>query len=579
MAADMRRLIERERGPLPDRPERYRVFELVAWSKSQAPDLERAVWAIALEHEWRAMGGAALEPGALDAVGGARRAGVQTALWTNNARPVTLPALKRLGLAPLLDLVVTRADMTALKPDPDGWRIIAEHFGPRLDARAASADTATRFAGTRDAVVVGDSWVDGVAAAAVGVPFVAYGAREADLTRHRVTPVAWLSALARLMARTAGARFVAFSAVLSGVKEIREVVAEAERARARHRTRTILFVDEIHRFNRAQQDAFLPHVETGTLVLVGATTENPSFEVNSALLSRCRVYVLRPLGEDGLVAIMRRALGDAARGLAGLGAEVDDDALRLIARLANGDARAALNVLEVAVGLTPAGDRRRVTAASVREAAQKRTLLYDKSGEEHYNLISALHKSLRDSDPDAALYWLTRMLEAGEDRLYLARRLVRFASEDVGNADPQALLLTLAAKEAYDFLGDPEGELALAQATLYLALAPKSNAVYVAYDAATADVRDRPAEPVPLHIRNAPTRLMKDLGYGAGYQYAHDAPDARVDQDDLPDALRGRQYYRPTDRGLEAELGRRLAEWRPWPPAPRPGRAAPGGGA
>jgi putative ATPase len=370
--------------------------------------------------------------------------------------------------------------------------------------------------------------------------------------------------LARLMAHTAGARFVAFSAVLSGVKEIREVVAEAERARARQRTRTILFVDEIHRFNRAQQDAFLPHVETGTLVLVGATTENPSFEVNSALLSRCRVYVLRPLGEDGLVAIMRRAVGDAARGLAGLGAEVDDDALRLIARLANGDARAALNVLEVAVGLTPAGDRRRVTAASVREAAQKRTLLYDKSGEEHYNLISALHKSLRDSDPDAALYWLTRMLEAGEDRLYLARRLVRFASEDVGNADPQALLLTLAAKEAYDFLGDPEGELALAQATLYLALAPKSNAVYVAYDAAQTDVRERPAEPVPLHIRNAPTRLMKDLGYGAGYQYAHDAPDARVDQDDLPEALRGRQYYRPTDRGLEAELGRRLAEWRRW---------------
>ena len=370
--------------------------------------------------------------------------------------------------------------------------------------------------------------------------------------------------LARLMAHTAGARFVAFSAVLSGVKEIREVVAEAERARARQRTRTILFVDEIHRFNRAQQDAFLPHVETGTLVLVGATTENPSFEVNSALLSRCRVYVLRPLGEDGLVAIMRRALGDAARGLAGLGAEVDDDALRLIAGLANGDARAALNVLEVAVGRVPAGDRRRVTAASVREAAQKRTLLYDKSGEEHYNLISALHKSLRDSDPDAALYWLTRMLEAGEDRLYLARRLVRFASEDVGNADPQALLLTLAAKEAYDFLGDPEGELALAQATLYLALAPKSNAVYVAYDAAQTDVRERPAEPVPLHIRNAPTRLMKDLGYGAGYQYAHDAPDARVDQDDLPEALRGRQYYRPTDRGLEAELGRRLAEWRRW---------------
>src|SRR2546422_1442213 len=371
--------------------------------------------------------------------------------------------------------------------------------------------------------------------------------------------------LARLMAHTAGARFVAFSAVLAGVKEIREVVAEAERARARQGTRTILFVDEIHRFNRAQQDAFLPHVEKGTVVLVGATTENPSFEVNSALLSRCRVYVLRALEDDDLLAIMRRALADDPRGLASLRAEVTDDGLSSIAVVANGDARVALNVLEVAVALTPAGgEPRRVTEASIREASQRRTLLYDKSGEEHYNLVSALHKSLRDSDPDAALYWLTRMLEAGEDRLYIARRLVRFASEDVGNADPQALLLTLAAKEAYDFLGDPEGELALAQATLYLALAPKSNAVYVAYDAAQTDVRERPAEPVPLHIRNAPTRLMKDLGYGAGYQYAHDAPGARVDQDDLPEALRGRQYYRPTDRGLEAELGRRLAEWRRW---------------
>jgi putative ATPase len=371
--------------------------------------------------------------------------------------------------------------------------------------------------------------------------------------------------LASLMARVTGARFVAFSAVLSGIKEIREVIAEAERERARRGIRTVLFVDEIHRFNRAQQDAFLPHVEKGTVVLVGATTENPSFEVNSALLSRCRVYVLRALGDDDLLAIMGRALADGARGLASLRPEVTDEGLRSIARVGNGDARVALNVLEVAVTLTPAGGGpRRVTEASIREAAQRRTLLYDKSGEEHYNLISALHKSLRDSDPDAALYWLTRMLEAGEDRLYIARRLVRFASEDVGNADPGALSLTLAAKEAYDFLGDPEGELALAQATLYLALAPKSNAVYVAYNEAKADVTERPAEPVPLHIRNAPTRLMKDLGYGAGYQYAHDAPDARVDQDDLPEALRGRQYYRPTDRGLEADLGRRLAEWRRW---------------
>jgi len=377
--------------------------------------------------------------------------------------------------------------------------------------------------------------------------------------------------LASLMARVAGARFVAFSAVLSGVKEIRQVVGEADLERSSRRRRTILFVDEIHRFNRAQQDAFLPHVEKGTIVLVGATTENPSFEVNSALLSRCRVYVLRALTEDDLVEIMRRALADRERGLAGLGPDVSDDALRLIARLANGDARSALNILELAVQLTkPASGRRTVSEAGIREAAQRKTLLYDKSGEEHYNLISALHKSLRDSDPDASLYWMTRMLDSGEDPLYVARRLVRFASEDVGNADPRALTLTLAAKEAYDFLGSPEGELALAQATLYLALAPKSNAAYVAYNEARADVQERPSEPVPLHIRNAPTGLMKDLGYGQGYQYAHDAPGARVEQEHLPESLRGRQYYRPTERGLEAELGRRLAEWRRWRQERRP---------
>jgi putative ATPase len=371
--------------------------------------------------------------------------------------------------------------------------------------------------------------------------------------------------LASLMAQVAGARFVAFSAVLSGVKEIRQVVAEAETERARRRRRTILFVDEIHRFNRGQQDAFLPHVEKGTIVLVGATTENPSFEVNSALLSRCRVYVLHALTEDDLLAIMGRALADGERGLARLAPEVAEEALRLIARLANGDARSALNVLELAVQLAPVtAGRRRVTEAGIREAAQRRTLLYDKSGEEHYNLISALHKSLRDSDADAALYWMTRMLDSGEDPLYVARRLVRFASEDVGNADPRALTLTLAAKDAYEFLGSPEGELALAQATLYLALAPKSNAVYVAFNEARADVQERPAEPVPLHIRNAPTGLMRDLGYGRGYQYAHDAPEARVEQEHLPEALRDRRYYRPVDRGLETELGRRLAEWRRW---------------
>ena len=370
--------------------------------------------------------------------------------------------------------------------------------------------------------------------------------------------------LASLMAHVTGARFVAFSAVLSGVKEIRQVIAEAE-THQRRGVHTVLFVDEIHRFNRAQQDAFLPHVERGTIVLIGATTENPSFEVNAALLSRSRVYVLHALGEDDLVTILRRAVSDRERGVGASGPEVADDSLDAIARIANGDARGALNILEVAVALAPErGGRRQVTEATVREAAQRRTLLYDKGGEEHYNLISALHKSLRDSDPDAALYWLTRMLEAGEDRLYIVRRLVRFASEDVGNADPRALTLTLAAKEAFDFLGSPEGELALAQATLFLALAPKSNAVYTAYGEAQQDVRERPAEPVPLHIRNAPTGLMKDLGYGKGYQYAHDAPEARVDQEDLPESLRGRQYYRPTNRGLEAELGRRLAAWRQW---------------
>jgi putative ATPase len=371
--------------------------------------------------------------------------------------------------------------------------------------------------------------------------------------------------LASLMARVAGARFVAFSAVLSGVKEIRQVIAEAEAERTRRQVRTIVFVDEIHRFNKGQQDAFLPHVEKGTIVLIGATTENPSFEVNSALLSRSRVYVLRPLGEDDVSAILRRALTDPERGLGGRGVSADDDALRLIGRLANGDARSALNILEVAVRLAPpAPSGTALTEATIREAAQQRALLYDKSGEEHYNLISALHKSLRDSDPDAALYWMTRMLESGEDPLYVARRLVRFASEDVGNADPTALALTLAARDAYHFLGTPEGELALAQATLYLALAPKSNAVYVAYNEAREDVRERPAEPVPLHIRNAPTALMKQLKYGAGYQYAHDAPDARVDQEHLPESLRGREYYRPSERGLEGELGRRLADWRRW---------------
>src|SRR5499426_3071667 len=370
--------------------------------------------------------------------------------------------------------------------------------------------------------------------------------------------------LARIIADTTRARFVSFSAVLSGIKEIREVMAEAQRERRATGRRTIVFIDEIHRFNKAQQDAFLPFVERGDIVLVGATTENPSFEVNAALLSRCRVYVLQPLGEDDLVGILAPALADTERGLGGSGVTADEDALRIITRLASGDARSALNILDLAVALEAArpDGRRRVTEGAIREAVQKKALLYDKSGEEHYNLFSALHKSLRDSDPDGALYWLGRMLEAGEDPLYVARRLVRFASEDVGNADPGALRLALDAKDAYHFLGTPEGELALAQAACYLALAPKSNAVYAAYNQVQDDIRERPAEPVPLHLRNAPTGLMANMGYGKGYQYAHDAPDAFVSQEHLPDALRGHVYYRPTDRGLERDLGERLRLWR-----------------
>jgi putative ATPase len=373
--------------------------------------------------------------------------------------------------------------------------------------------------------------------------------------------------LASLLAAHAKAHFVPFSAVLTGVKEVRGLVAEAEERLALRGQRTILFVDEIHRFNKAQQDAFLPHVERGTVTLIGATTENPSFEVIAALLSRCRVYVLERLTDADLEAIVRRALGDPERGLGGLGLEADADAVTAIVGLSEGDARTALNILEVAARLLTAARRGpgalpRLTAESIHEAAQRKALLYDKAGEEHYNVISALHKSIRDSDPDAALYWLARMLEAGEDRLFVARRLVRMASEDVGLADPQALQVALCAKEAYDFLGTPEGELAFAQAAVYLACAPKSNAVYTAFDRARADVLDRPAEPVPLHIRNAPTRLMEGLGYGRGYQYAHDDPDAVVVQDHLPAALRGRTYYQPVPRGFEQEIRARLERWR-----------------
>jgi putative ATPase len=370
--------------------------------------------------------------------------------------------------------------------------------------------------------------------------------------------------LARLIAQVTRAHFIAFSAVLAGIKEIKSVMAEAEQARRQLGRRTIVFVDEIHRFNKAQQDAFLPRVEAGDIVLIGATTENPSFEVNSALLSRSQVYVLDPLTPDATLAILRRALTDVERGLGAEPVDVAPEAIEFVARLANGDARIALNLLEASVLVAPdvAGTgRRQLDAAFVEQVAQRRMLLYDKTGEEHYNLVSALHKSMRNSDPDAAMYWLARMVEGGEDPLYIARRLVRFASEDVGIADPQALVVAMAAKEAVHFVGMPEGNNALAQAVVYLATAPKSNALYVGYQQASSDALRDVAEPVPLHLRNAPTRLMKDLDYGKGYRYAHEEREAIAAMECLPDALRGRKYYRPTGRGFEKEITRRLDAW------------------
>ena len=369
--------------------------------------------------------------------------------------------------------------------------------------------------------------------------------------------------LARLIADRTRARFVAFSAVLTGIKEIKELMARAVMARRQAGQRTILFVDEIHRFNKAQQDAFLPYVEAGTIVLIGATTENPSFEVNAALLSRSKVFVLEPLSTGDVRAIVQRALDDAERGLGRDGIDADEDAVTAMATIANGDARAALNLLELASRSAPLEDgRRRITRAWLERALQRRVLRYDKGGEEHYNIISALHKSMRNSDPDAAVYWLARMLEAGEDPLYVARRLVRFASEDIGNADPQALTVAIAAKDAAHFMGMPEGNTALAQAAIYLATAPKSNAVYAAYTRAAGDAERQVAEPVPLHLRNAPTKLMKVLNYGRDYQYSHDQPDAIADMECLPDSLRGRTYYEPKERGFEKEIKRRLEGWK-----------------
>ena len=364
--------------------------------------------------------------------------------------------------------------------------------------------------------------------------------------------------LARLLAQASGAEFKAFSAVTSGVKEVREVIEQARQRRRATGTATMLFVDEIHRFNKAQQDAFLPHVEDGTIVLVGATTENPSFEVNNALLSRMKVIVLPQLGQEALERIVRRGLADEERGLGRMGVRAGDDVVALIAGISGGDARAALQTLEIAAGLAAGAKRDAITPEDVREAAQRRALPYDRVGEEHYNIISALHKCIRGSDPDAGLYWLARMLEAGEDPLYVARRLIRFASEDVGLADPEALRLAVAVKDTVHFLGMPEGNTALAQLVVYLALAPKSNSIYSAYLAAAADAKEKPPYPVPLWIRNAPTPLMKDLGYGRDYAYAHNYEDAIVTQRYLPEELGDARYWKAVARGAEKELGERI---------------------
>jgi putative ATPase len=371
--------------------------------------------------------------------------------------------------------------------------------------------------------------------------------------------------LAMIVARKTRSDFIRFSAVLSGIKEIKEVMAEAEKTRHFGR-RTILFVDEIHRFNKAQQDAFLPYVERGDIILIGATTENPSFEVNAALLSRTKVYMLSALSTDEIVTLLKRALQDEKRGLGREKAVISDELLRQIAVFSNGDARTAYNTLETAVAAAPRDSQGNVTITEkvIEDAIQRKVLLYDKAGEEHFNLISALHKSVRNSDADAALYWLGRMLEAGEDPLYIARRLIRMASEDIGLADPKALEVAVAAMQAVHFVGLPEGDLALAQAAVYLALAPKSNALYVGYGEVKADARKTVAEPVPFHLRNPVTGLMADFGYGKGYQYAHDAREKLTDMECLPENLKGRRYYQPTDQGFEKRLKEKMQAIEEW---------------
>ncbi|HQN95577.1 MAG TPA: replication-associated recombination protein A [Thermoanaerobaculales bacterium] len=366
--------------------------------------------------------------------------------------------------------------------------------------------------------------------------------------------------LARLLAEAAGAEVVSFSAVLAGVKEAKAVMEEARRRLELSGRRTVLFVDEIHRFNRAQQDAFLPYVETGDVALIGSTTENPSFELNRALRSRVTVYILDPLTEDELQTILRRALSDREIGLAGTGVAVDDGALELMARIAAGDARQALNHLELAVSVASTEGEGRVDAAFAERVAQRVTAVYDKGREEHHNLISALHKAVRNSDPDAALYWLARMLEGGADPRYVVRRMLRMASEDIGMADPRALQQVSAAAHAVEHVGMPECELALAQAAVYLSLAPKSNALYLGYGAAKEEVRRRPGLPVPLRLRNAPTDLMREAGYGEGYRYAHDEPGGVADMECLPEGLEGARFYEPGEQGWEVKIRERLAE-------------------
>lgn len=369
--------------------------------------------------------------------------------------------------------------------------------------------------------------------------------------------------LARIIASTTQAHFEQVSAVTAGVADLRRIVSEAQDRLGMFQERTILFIDEIHRFNKGQQDAVLPHVEDGTIILIGATTENPSFEVNSALLSRTRVFTLESLTDEQIGQLIDRALADRERGLGELNVMLASDARGYLVNMANGDARTALNTLEIAADSKPPalGDKRLITVNDIRDALQSRAVRYDKHGELHYNAISALHKSVRDSDPDAALYWLGRMLDGGEDPLYIARRVVRIAVEDIGLADPQALPVTMAAQQAVHFLGQPEGDLALAQAVVYLSQAPKSNAIYRAYGAALQDVQQTRNEPVPLHLRNAPTRLMQQAGYGQGYEYAHDLPEGRSDQEHFPPNLQGRIYYEPTNRGFESTVRERLA-WR-----------------